>query len=102
LAILAVASVDTAILLTYVGVLNLLKPDEKMSVKDVCRAARQISVILSGRGAVGIIIVSVALIYRLINNQAYSLVIVATTVISIIAPMLLSRQMKRQVLILKE
>jgi Kef-type K+ transport system membrane component KefB len=102
LTILAVASVGTAILVTYFGVLNLLKPDEKISVKDVRRAARQISVILSGRGAVGIIIVSVALTYGLINNEAYSLVIVGTTVISIFAPMLLGRQMKRQVLIHQE
>jgi Kef-type K+ transport system membrane component KefB len=62
---------------------------------EIRKAARQISVILSGRGAVGIIIVFVALNYGL-NDQADSLVIMATTVISIAAPILLGRQMKPQ------
>ena len=101
LAILVIISVGVAILLTYVGVLNLFKPnDEEIPSRyEIRQAARQIAVILSGRGAVGIIIVSVALTYGLINNLAYSLVIVGTTVISIITPMLLGREMKRKALI---
>jgi Kef-type K+ transport system membrane component KefB len=103
LAIVVLVSVGVAILLTYVGVLHLFKPSvgetTSSSSKEIREAARQIAVILSGRGAVGIIIVSVALTYGLINNVAYSLVIVATTVTSIITPMLLGRGKKRQVLI---
>lgn len=97
LAILVLATVGVAIILTYVGVLNLFKLE--MSINEIRKAARQIAVILSGRGAVGIIIVSVALTYGLINNLAYSLVIVATTVISITTPLLLGREMKRKPLI---
>ncbi|MDG6923596.1 MAG: cation:proton antiporter [Nitrososphaerota archaeon] len=97
LALLVAVTIGVAIFLTYVGVMNLFKSNKGLSSSEMRTAAHQISVILSGRGAVGIIIVSVSLTYGLISNQAYSLVIVATTVISITAPMLLGRQMKRQV-----
>ena len=94
LALVVVASVGLAVVLTYFLANNLFRSNADLANmhKD---AARQISVILSGRGAVGIIIISVALSYALINNQAYSLVIVATTVISIVTPILLGRGAKQ-------
>lgn len=100
LAILVIATIGVAILLTYFVGLKIFKPE--MSTSQIRKAARQIAVILSGRGAVGIIIVSVALTYGLINNLAYSLVIVATTVISVTTPILLGRQVKRKTMIEQE
>ena len=90
LAVLVAASVGLAISLTYFGAQRILKLRESTRL-DV---ARQVSVILAGRGAVGIIIVSVALSYGIINETAYSLTIVATTIVSIVAPVLLGRGSK--------
>ncbi|MDA4123022.1 MAG: cation:proton antiporter [Thaumarchaeota archaeon] len=54
--------------------------------------AKQVSVILGGRGAVGIAVATVALGSGIINGLAYSLIIVATLVISLIVPLLLGRK----------
>jgi Kef-type K+ transport system membrane component KefB len=97
LSILVIASVGTAIFLTYMGVFWILKSEVHSAQSEVRDKARQISVILSGRGAVGIIIVSLALAYGIIGNQAYSLVIFATTVISILTPLLLKERARSRV-----
>ncbi|MHB1907471.1 MAG: cation:proton antiporter [Nitrososphaerales archaeon] len=90
IAVIGTVSVAIAISLTFFGTKRLFGRDFEIG-QDVGETARQISVILAGRGAVGIIIISVALSYSLVNNEAYSLVIIATTVISIVTPVLLGR-----------
>jgi Kef-type K+ transport system membrane component KefB len=99
LAGLVIVSVGVAIFLTYVVVMQLLfRSDPETSNPEIRKAvARQVSVILSGRGAVGIIIVSIALSFGLIGNQEYSLAIIATTAISIVTPLLLGGQLKSKV-----
>lgn len=54
--------------------------------------AKQVAVILGGRGAVGIVIVSVALDSGVITDLAYSLIVVTTLVISLTVPVLLGRK----------
>jgi Kef-type K+ transport system membrane component KefB len=97
LSIVVISSVGIAIGLTYFGAMRLFKSDIETAQYQIRDIARQISVILAGRGAVGIIIVSVALSYGLINDQAYSLVIIATTVVSIVTPLLFGRHLKPKV-----
>lgn len=53
---------------------------------------RRTAVVLGGRGAVGIVIASVALTSGVIDETAYSLVILGTLVASLIAPLLLGRK----------
>jgi Kef-type K+ transport system membrane component KefB len=60
----------------------------RLTVED----ARRVSVTLGGRGAVGIIIASVALSSGAITSLNYSLIIVATLVISLVVPVLLGRR----------
>ncbi|MDG6925022.1 MAG: cation:proton antiporter [Nitrososphaerota archaeon] len=71
-----------SILLTYYATTRILRVKEK-------GGARQIAVTLGGRGAVGIVIASVAVSSGVINDAAYSLIIVATLVISLVVPVLL-------------
>ncbi|MGA2664959.1 MAG: cation:proton antiporter [Nitrososphaerales archaeon] len=54
--------------------------------------ARRVAVTLGGRGAVGIVIASVALGAGVISGLDYSLVIAATLVISLVVPLLLGRK----------
>jgi Kef-type K+ transport system membrane component KefB len=54
--------------------------------------AKQIAVTLGGRGAVGIVIASVALSSGVIDTIAYSLIVLATLVISLIVPVILGRK----------
>ncbi len=56
------------------------------------RSPRQIAVMLGGRGAVGIVIASVALSNSTINNTAYSLILVSTLAASITVAILLGRR----------
>ena len=51
-----------------------------------------IALILSGRGAVGIVIASVALSAGLIGGTAYSLVVIGTVVASIVVPAMAGRR----------
>ena len=74
-----------SILLTYYTVKRILKVKE-------AGGARQIAVTLGGRGAVGIVIASVALSSGVIDAEAYSLIILATLAISLVVPILLGRQ----------
>jgi Na+:H+ antiporter len=57
-------------------------------------SASQIAVTLGGRGAVGIVIASVALSTNAIDGAAYSLIIVSTLTASIMVPLLLGRKGK--------
>lgn len=58
-------------------------------------SARQIAVMLGGRGAVGIVIASVALSAGIVGNTAYSLILVSTLVASVIVPLLLGRRRRK-------
>jgi Kef-type K+ transport system membrane component KefB len=53
---------------------------------------RQIALTLGGRGAVGIVIASVALSNGIIDTVAYSLIVVGTIAISLVVPLLLGRK----------
>jgi hypothetical protein len=53
---------------------------------------RQIALTLAGRGAVGIVIASVALNDGIIDGVAYSLIVIGTLTISLIVPLLLGRK----------
>ena len=91
LTVLVATSVGLSLILTYFGAKKLYRSSVE-GVDALKQASRQISVILSGKGAVGIIVVSLALSYGLINSEAYALVIIATTVVSILTPLLLRRR----------
>ena len=84
LAVIIIGSIVPAMLLTYFGSKKILKVKEG--------GPRNIAVILGGRGAVGIVIVTVALSTNLINATQYSLVIVGTLIVSICVPLLLKRK----------
>ena len=88
---LVAISVGLALILTYFGAKRLYRSSVE-GIDALKQVSRQVSVILSGKGAVGIIIVSLALSYGLINSEAYALVIIATTVVSILTPLLLGRR----------
>ncbi len=74
-------SIPPSILLTYQAAKRILKVEHK--------GAKQISVITGGRGAVGIVVASVALSRGLINSTAFSLIILGTLAISLAVPTIL-------------
>ena len=74
-----------SIALSYFAVKNIIKVKEK-------GGAKQIAVTLGGRGAVGIVIASVALSSGAIDGLAYSLIIIGTLAVSLIVPLLLGRK----------
>lgn len=84
LGVLLVISIVPATLLTFVAAKSILKEKE-------VGGPRRIAFILAGRGAVGIVISSVALNAGLIGGTAYSLVVIGTVVVSIVAPALAGR-----------
>jgi Kef-type K+ transport system membrane component KefB len=84
LLVIILATVAPSLLLTYSGVRRLLKA----SGDD----ARDVAVMLGGRGAVGIVIASVALQNGIIDPSAYSLAILGTVVISVLVPLLIKRR----------
>jgi Na+:H+ antiporter len=79
LGVMLVASMVPAITFTFLAAKSVLKVTED-------GGPRQIAFILSGRGAVGIVIASVALSMGLIGGTAYSLVVIGTVVVSIVVP----------------
>ena len=84
LGVMVVVTLVVAIGITYYAgrsILKLLDED-----------AKQVAVILGGRGAVGIVIASVALDSGVISDLNYSLIVVATLVISLTVPILLGRK----------
>jgi Na+:H+ antiporter len=85
LAAVLAASLGPGILLSYYVGKNVLKFSGEGS-------AKQIAVTLGGRGAVGIVIASVALSTNAIDGTAYSLIIVSALAASIIVPLLLGRK----------
>ncbi len=82
LATVILAAVLPAILLTYLISSVLLKLREKGDSRDV-------AVIMGGRGAVGIIIATIASENGQIGSQEYSLIIIGILVASLIAPLLI-------------
>jgi Na+:H+ antiporter len=83
------ASVIPATAITYLVAKRVLKEDEP-------NAPRHVAFILAGRGAVGIVIASVALGAGLIDSTAYSLVVVASLVVSIFVPVLAGKTERPQ------
>jgi Na+:H+ antiporter len=83
-AVLAV-SLGPGIALTYYVTKRYIKLSGAGSTK-------QIAVMLGGRGAVGIVIASVALSTNAIDDIAYSLIILSTLAASLIVPLLLGRK----------
>jgi len=81
LGVMLVASIVPAIALTFLASKSVLKVTEKGGPKNI-------AFILSGRGAVGIVIASVALGAGLIGETAFSLVVIGTVVVSIVVPAL--------------
>jgi Kef-type K+ transport system membrane component KefB len=81
LGILLVIAVVPATLFTYLASKKILKTGE-------AGAPRYIAFILAGRGAVGIVIASVALSAGLIGETAYSLVVLGVAVVSVVVPAL--------------
>jgi Kef-type K+ transport system membrane component KefB len=71
--------------LTYFAVRSILRVKER-------DGAREIAVTLGGRGAVGIVIASIALGSGLVDQLAYSLIIVGTLAVSLVVPLLLGRK----------
>jgi Na+:H+ antiporter len=84
MAVVILASVVPATMLTYWAARGFLRSGEE-------GGPRRVAFILAGRGAVGIVIASVALGEGLIDNSAYSLVVVATLVVSLLVPGLVGR-----------
>lgn len=82
--LLLVISIVPATIITYLAAKLLLNGREP-------EGPRRTALILSGRGAIGIVIASVALSAGLIGETAYSLVIIGTVVVSIIVPGLAGR-----------
>ena len=85
LAVVVAVTLVLSIGLTYFAVKNVVRVKER-------DGARQIAVTLGGRGAVGIVIASVALSGGVIDDLAYSLIIVGTLAVSLIVPLLLGRK----------
>lgn len=56
------------------------------------RDARRVAGILSGRGAVGLLIATLGLSYSLINENQYSVIIIATLVLSIYGSIMIRQQ----------
>jgi Kef-type K+ transport system membrane component KefB len=79
LGVLLLVSIVPATLLTYIAAKSMLKVKE-------AGGPRRIAFILSGRGAVGIVIASVALSAGLLSSTAYSLVVVGTVAVSVVVP----------------
>ncbi len=83
LGVLLAVSIVPATLLTFVAAKDVLGVRQG--------GPRHIAFILAGRGAVGIVIASVALSSGLIDQTAYSLVVVGTVAVSIIVPAMAGR-----------
>lgn len=83
LGLIIVAVLVLSMVLTYLAARRVMKQRAD---------ARQIAVTLGGRGAVGIVIASVALDNSVIDTVAYSLIVLATLIISVVVPILLGRK----------
>ncbi|MDG6998005.1 MAG: cation:proton antiporter [Nitrososphaerota archaeon] len=90
LVVLLIAALGVGIPLTYLVSKHFIKESDSLGTP------RQISVILAGKGAVGIVIITVALNSGLVDGAAYSIVILGTVLTSIFAPLLIKRSPKAQ------
>lgn len=79
LLVLLLVSVTPATSVTYLAAGSILKERQ---------GARQVAFLLAGRGAVGIVVVSLALGEGVINNAAYSMVVLGTLVVSVLVPVI--------------
>lgn len=95
LAVLLLATSGSGMPLTYLASKFFLKIGNQ-GQEDPQGTPRQIAVILAGKGAVGIVIITVALDSGIIDGTAYSLVILGTLLVSIFSPLLLKRTPKKQ------
>jgi len=85
LGVVIAAALIPAVALTYYGA------KKALHVSDP-EGPRQIAFTLGGRGAVGIVIASVALSDGILDSTAYSLIVVGTLAISLLVPLLLGRK----------
>lgn len=90
LIVLIIATLGVGITLTYLMSKRFV---ESYSTQGT---PRQVAVILAGKGAVGIVIITVALDSGLVNGTAYSIVILGTVLVSIFTPLLMKRSPKVQ------
>jgi Na+:H+ antiporter len=81
LGVVLAASLVPSTLTTYLAARRVLRSEE-------LGGPRHVAFILAGKGAVGIVIASVALRTGIIGGTAYSLVVVGTVVVSIVVPVL--------------
>ncbi len=79
------ASIVPATTLTYYSSKHLLRVSDP-------GGPRQIALTLGGRGAVGIVIASVAQSEGIIDTVSHSLIVVGTLAISLVVPLLLGRK----------
>jgi Kef-type K+ transport system membrane component KefB len=85
LGLVVASSLIPAFLLTFVVAKRLLRTSGPEGPK-------QVALTLGGRGAVGIVVASVALGDGILDNTSYSLIIVGTLVVSLVVPLLLGRK----------
>jgi Na+:H+ antiporter len=83
LALMIAVSVIPATGLTYLVGKRVLKKEED---------SRNVAFVMGGRGAVGIVIVSVALADGLVSTAAYSFVVLGTLAVSLLIPVLAGRR----------
>jgi len=79
------ASLVPAVALTYFSAKKALRRGDSGGPKQVALA-------LGGRGAVGIVVASVALGDGILNSTAYSLIVIGTLAVSLLVPLLLGRK----------
>jgi Kef-type K+ transport system membrane component KefB len=89
LSILIILSLGGGVALTYYVSRNVLEP-------KICVVSKQVAGILSGRGAIGIVIATIALAEGAINNTEFSLVIVATLVMCLTIPLLAGKMCRNR------
>ena len=85
LGVVIAASIVPATALTYFGAKHALRARDPGGPK-------QIALTLGGRGAVGIVIASVALSNGILDGTAYSLIVIGTLAVSLVVPLLLGRK----------
>jgi Kef-type K+ transport system membrane component KefB len=88
LAVVTAIALGVGVALTYYVTRKALQ--KKMNI-----VPKQVAGVLGGRGAIGIVIATIALNEGAINNAGFSLVILATLIISLIVPFLAGRMCRR-------
>jgi Kef-type K+ transport system membrane component KefB len=85
LGIVIVCSLVPAAALTYLVARRMLRGGDPGGPK-------QVALTLGGRGAVGIVVASVALGDGILNSTAYSLIVIGTLAVSLLIPLFLGRK----------